>query len=57
VFDARRRLVTFYEYCAASDVPELERLARTIVRWEVPILRWQTRQVASIRPRQPRVTA
>jgi transposase len=21
-------------------VPELERLARTIARWEVPILRW-----------------
>jgi transposase len=40
VFDARRRLVTFYEYCAASDVPELERLARTITRWETPILRW-----------------
>lgn len=39
-FDARRRLVAFYEYCAHSDVPELERLARTIARWEVPILRW-----------------
>jgi transposase len=39
-FDARRRLVDFYEYCASSDVPELERLARTIARWEVPILRW-----------------
>ena len=24
----------------ASDVPELERLARTIARWETPILRW-----------------
>jgi transposase len=102
VFDARRRLVTFYEYCAASDVPELERLARTIVRWETPILRWhrtrltnaategtnlviknikrlgfgfrnfdnyrlrlllrcgapwQTRPIASIRRRQPRVIA
>jgi hypothetical protein len=40
VFDARQRLVTFYQYCAASDVPELERLARTIARWETPILRW-----------------
>jgi transposase len=39
-FAARRRLVDFYEYCAASDVPELERLAHTIARWEVPILRW-----------------
>jgi transposase len=37
---ARRRLVGFYKYCAHSDVPELERLARTISRWEVPILRW-----------------
>jgi transposase len=100
--EARRRLVAFYEYCNGSDVPELERLARTIARWEVPILRWhrtrltnaategtnliiknikrlgfgfrnfdnyrlrlllrcgapwQTRQVASIRPRQPRISA
>jgi transposase len=39
-FEARRRLVSFYDYCASSDVPELERLARTIARWEVPILRW-----------------
>jgi transposase len=100
--EARRRLVAFYEYCNGSDVAELERLARTIARWEVPILRWhrtrltnaategtnliiknikrlgfgfrnfenyrlrlllrcgapwQTRQVASIRPRQPRISA
>jgi transposase len=40
VFDARRRLTTFYEHCTASSVLELERLARTIVRWETPILRW-----------------
>jgi transposase len=39
-FQARRRLVGFYDYCATSDVAELERLARTIGRWEVPILRW-----------------
>jgi hypothetical protein len=38
--EARRRLVVFYDYCAASDVPELVRLARTIARWETPILRW-----------------
>jgi transposase len=101
-FDARRRLVVFYDHCASSDVPELERLARTIARWETPILRWhrtgltnaategtnlvvknikrlgfgfrnfenyrlrlllrcgtswQTRPVASIRPRHPRVIA
>jgi transposase len=40
VFDARRRLAVFYEHCATSGVPELERLARTITRWETPILRW-----------------
>jgi transposase len=39
-FDARRRLAGFYDYCASSDVPELERLGRTIARWETPILRW-----------------
>jgi transposase len=39
-FDARRRLTTFYEHCDTSDVPELERLRRTIARWETPILRW-----------------
>jgi Transposase len=38
--EARRRLVAFYEHCARSEVPELERLARTIARWEAPILRW-----------------
>ncbi len=40
VFDARRRLTVFYDHCTASGVPELERLARTIARWETPILRW-----------------
>jgi transposase len=40
VFDARRRLVAFYQHCQASDVPELERLARTIAHWERSILRW-----------------
>jgi transposase len=40
VFEARRRLATFHEYCASSDVAELERLGRTITRWEVPVLRW-----------------
>jgi transposase len=38
--EARRRLVVFYDHCHASDVPELERLAGTIARWETPILRW-----------------
>jgi transposase len=100
--EARRRLVAFYDHCTNSDVLELERLARTIARWEVPILRWHrtrltnaategtnlviknikrlgfgfrnfdnyrlrlllrcgapwhTRHVASIRPRQPRISA
>ena len=100
--EARRRLVAFYDHCARSEVPEIERLARTIARWETPILRWhptrltnaategtnlviknikrlgfgfrnfdnyrlrlllrcgapwQTRHVASIRPRQPRISA
>jgi hypothetical protein len=40
VLEAHRRLVACYDYCHASDVPELERLARTIGRWETPILRW-----------------
>jgi len=40
VFEARQRLTTFYEHCDSSGVPELERLARTIGRWETPILRW-----------------
>lgn len=39
-FEARRRLVAFYDHCTTSDVPELTRLAKTISRWEVPILRW-----------------
>jgi transposase len=101
--EARRRLVACYGHCARSEVPELERLARTIARWEAPILRWhrtrltnaategtylviknirrlgfgfrnfdnyrlrlllrcgvpwrQTRPVASMRPRQPRISA
>jgi transposase len=40
VFEARRRLTAFYDHCATSGVPELERLARTVIRWETPILRW-----------------
>jgi transposase len=100
--EARRRLVAFYDHCDRSGVAELERLARTIARWETPILRWHhtrltnaategtnlviknikrlgfgfrnfenyrlrlllrcgapwhTRPVASIRPRQPRISA
>jgi transposase len=40
VFDARRQLTVFYDHCNSSGVPELERLARTVGRWETPILRW-----------------
>jgi transposase len=42
--EGRRRLGRFYEHCRASDVAELERLARTIRRWEHQIIAWhQTR--------------
>ncbi|HEU0041475.1 MAG TPA: ISL3 family transposase [Jiangellaceae bacterium] len=40
VFEARRRLTGFYDHCHSSGVPELQRLARTVARWETPILRW-----------------
>ena len=36
----RRRLTVFYDHRMASGVPELERLGRTISRWETLILRW-----------------
>lgn len=39
-FKAHRRLVAFYDDCTRRDIPELTRLAKTIRRWEVPILRW-----------------
>ncbi len=42
VFDARRRLVEFYEVCNTAEVVELTRLAKTIRRWETPLLRWHT---------------
>jgi transposase len=42
VDEARRRLRRFYDHCATSDVVELERLARTIRRWEPQILAWHT---------------
>ena len=47
VGEARRRLRRFYEHCAASDVVELERLARTIRRWEPQILAWHTTQLTN----------
>lgn len=30
---ARRRMIAFYTHCADADIPELNRLARTISRW------------------------
>jgi Transposase len=38
--EVRRRFVAFDDHCTSSELPELERLARTISRWETPILRW-----------------
>jgi len=38
--EARSRLGRFYGHCAAADVPELERLAKTIRRWEPQLLAW-----------------
>lgn len=34
---ARRRMITFFIYCADADVPELARLARTVSRWSEEI--------------------
>lgn len=42
VFEARRGLVQFYKVCDTADVVELTRLAKTIRRWETPLLRWHT---------------
>ena len=39
-FDARRRLVAFYDHCDRVDIDELATLRRTIARWEAAILRW-----------------
>jgi transposase len=45
--EARRRLVDFYLRAAHSEVPELERLAGTISRWEHEILAYFTTGKAS----------
>ena len=47
VFEARRRLVEFYEVCDSADVVELTRLAKTIRRWEIPLLRWHTTKLTT----------
>jgi Transposase len=46
-FDARGRLAVFYDHCRSSDVDELERLGRTVARWETPILRWHRTGLAN----------
>ncbi len=38
--EGRRRLGRFYDHCTASHLVELDRLARTIRRWEPEILAW-----------------
>lgn len=44
---ARRRLVEFYDTCGSADVVELTRLAKTIRRWETPLLRWHTTKLTN----------
>lgn len=38
--DARAALTDFYAWAADSGLPEARRLARTVRRWEAPILAW-----------------
>ncbi len=47
VFDARHRLIEFYELCDEVDVHELSRLAKTIRRWQTPLLRWHTTRLTN----------
>lgn len=35
---ARRRLTVFYQWCAQAEVPELNRLAKTIAAWQDEVL-------------------
>ncbi len=44
---ARRRLDAFYRHCADAEVHELVRLARTIRRWEGPILAWHATRLTN----------
>ena len=37
---ARRHLAHFYAHCAKTDIAELDRLAKTVRRWEHEILGW-----------------
>jgi len=47
VFDASRRLGEFYNICDDAEVAELTRLAKTIRRWETPLLRWHTTRLTT----------
>jgi transposase len=47
---ARRRLNDFYIHCAHSEIPELERLARTVSAWQHEILAYHTTGRASNGP-------
>ena len=40
--EARLCLERFYRHCRESEIRELERLAKTVRRWEAPILAWHT---------------
>lgn len=44
---ARRRMITFYIYCADADTPELARLARTVSRWSEQIFAYHSTGRAS----------
>jgi transposase len=39
---ARRRLTVFYQWCADAEIPELDRLARTISAWQPEVLAYHT---------------
>ncbi len=45
--DARLALDDFHDWAATSGVPEARRLARTVRRWQQPILAWHTTGGAS----------
>jgi transposase len=46
---ARRRMIAFYMHCADADIPELERLARTVSRWAEQIFAYHRTGKASNR--------
>jgi len=39
--------VHFYELCDEVDVHELTRFAKTIRRWQTPIMRWHTTRLTN----------